>query len=241
MSRKATENDCLAEIRRFFKHYSRFCESPDPDVVREVLASAYSVNDKLRKAGYPNFFKSEEFIAIKLIRNYAIHQAEIYNETRALPLTSLVPIEAELGILCLIPMHIVNNVLEEASPESVDAIKSTCIFYRDYVDIYPSIFNFGVTLFLHTEKHSLEVQSTEYEKIATSIKFERENNYPHHVIGGIKIPPGHDVNEFIKHGLHAMEDRAVLQELFYSEKDGMFTLDEKFRLGHKSCCSETAC
>jgi hypothetical protein len=229
MSRKATEDDCLAEIGRFFKHYSRFCESPDPDVVREVLASAYSVNDKLRKAGYPNFFKSNEFITIKLIRNYAIHQAEIYNETRALPLASLFPIEAELGILCLIPMPTVNNIFEEASPESVNAIKRTCIFYRDYVDIYPSIFNFGVKLFLYTEEQSLEVQSTEYEKIANSIKFERENNYPHHVTGGIKLPPGHDVNEFLKHGLQAMEDRAELQEQLYSEKEGMFTLKDRFR------------
>ncbi|PRF30914.1 hypothetical protein C6Q08_19395 [Burkholderia multivorans] len=125
-------------------------------------------------------------------------------------------------------MSIVNNILEGASPESIDAIKGTCIFYRDYVDIYPSIFNFGVKLFLYTEKHSLEVQSTEYEKIANSIKFERENNYPHHVTGGIKLPPEHDVNEFLEHGLHAMEERAELQELLYSEKNGMFTLDEKF-------------
>ncbi|KGR93113.1 hypothetical protein [Burkholderia sp. ABCPW 111] len=228
MSRKATKNDCLAEIRRFFKHYSRFCESPDPDVVREVLASAYSVNDKLRKAGYQNFFDSEEFIAIKAIRNYAIHQAEIYNETRALPLASLFPIEAELGILCLIPISIAHSILEESSPESADAIKRTCVVYRDYLDIYPSIFNFGVKLFLYTEKHHLEVQSTEYDKVANAIKFERENNYPHHVTGGIKLPSGHDVDEFLKHSLHTMENRAELQKLLYSEKDGMFTLNEKF-------------
>ncbi|MDR5785041.1 MULTISPECIES: hypothetical protein [unclassified Caballeronia] len=227
MSQKATKNDCLAEIKRFFRHYSRFCESPDPDVVREVLASAYSVNDKLRKAGYPNFFKMEEFVAIKTIRNYAIHQAEIYNVTQSLPLASLIPIEAELGILCLIPIDTVNNILEGAVPESIDAIKNTCIFYRDYADIYPAIFNFGVKLFLYTEKHNLEVDTTEYENVAASIKFERENNYPHHVTGGIKLPPGHDIDEFLKQGLHAMEDRAVLQKLFYSEKDGMFTLNKK--------------
>lgn len=63
MKRIVTKIDCLAEIKRFFRCYFAFCQSPDPDAVREVLASIYSVNDKLRKAGYPNFFDSDEFLA----------------------------------------------------------------------------------------------------------------------------------------------------------------------------------
>src|SRR5450830_1633531 len=98
MTRIVTKNDCLAEIKRFFKYYMAYCQSPDPDAVREVLASTYSINDKLRKAGYPAFFDSDEFLAIKAIRNYAIHQAEIYNNARALPLVSSVPVEADLVI-----------------------------------------------------------------------------------------------------------------------------------------------
>ncbi len=55
MSRVVTKDDCLAEIKRFLKYYFHFCKSPDPDSVREVLASAYSINDKFRKAGYQDF------------------------------------------------------------------------------------------------------------------------------------------------------------------------------------------
>lgn len=227
MPRKVTRDDCLAEIKRFFKHYSTFCQSPDPDSVREVCAAAYSVNDKARKAGYPNFFNSDEFLTIKAVRNYAVHQAEIYNKARALPLISTIPIEADLTILCLVPRTVVENILESTTSESAAAIKRACVFYRDYVDIYPSIFNFGVQLFIYTQTNRLEVDSREYLEFANSIEYERANNLSHHVAGGIKLPRGCDVDKFIESSLHTMEERGDLQKALYSEKDGMFTFDGK--------------
>lgn len=226
MSQKVTKNDCLEEIKRFFKYYSSFCQSPDPDSIREVFACAYSVNDKARKAGYPNFFDSDEFLAIKALRNYAVHQAEIHNKARAVPMISAVPIEAELTILCLVPKEVMGRVLEASGSQSADAIRNSCIFYKNYVDIYPCIFNFGVQLFLWTEAHHLEVDSAEYREFANSVEYERRNNYPHHVIGGIKLPQGGDIDEFIDQSLHTMEERSALQSVLYSERDGMFTLKE---------------
>lgn len=222
MASKVTKEDCLAEIRRFFKYYASFCQSPDPDSVREVLACVYSVNDKVRKAGYPNFFSSDEFLTIKAIRNYAIHQAEIYNKARAVPLVSKIPIEAELNILCLVPREIVERVTEDK--KSADAIKRSCVFYRNYVDIYPSIFNFGVQLFLYTEEYQLKVESVEYRDFSNSIEFERKNGYAHHVVGGITLPQGLDVNEFLESSLHTLDERNEIQNSLYSEDRGMFTL-----------------
>ncbi|MCP1501206.1 hypothetical protein J2Y86_005913 [Pseudomonas migulae] len=223
MARVVTKDDCLAEIKRFFKYYMAYCQSPDPDAVREVLASTYSINDKLRKAGYPDFFDSDEFLAIKAIRNYAIHQAEIYNSARALPLASNVPVEADLGILCLIPQDVIEAICDNTSHEGRRAIEKSCIYYKCYVDIYPCIFNFGVQLFLYTETNSLVVSASEYLEFQSSIEFERKHNYPHHVKGGFRLPHGGDINEFIESGLHSIEKRNELQSLLYSEEDGMFT------------------
>ncbi|PLC51990.1 hypothetical protein CR155_20505 [Pollutimonas nitritireducens] len=223
MPKNVARDGCLAEIKRFFKYYFSFCESPDPDAVREAFASAYSLNDKLRKAGYPNFFRSKEFLAIKAVRNYAIHEAEIYNKTRSLPLASTVPIGAELSILCLIPKRIMEQILDGCSEDSVIAIKDTCVFYRDYVDIYPSMFNFGVQLFLYTETHSFKVDSKEYAEFANSIEYERINNYPHFVVGGFKLPQGGCVDEFIEVGLSTIDEKIIVQNTFYSEDKGMFT------------------
>lgn len=222
MPPKVTKEDCLAEIKRFFKHYASFCQSPDPDSVREVFASAYSVNDKVRKAGYPNFFSSDEFLTIKALRNYAVHQAEIYNKARAVPMISAVPIQAELNILCLVPRAVMDRVLQNS--DCADAIERSCVFYRDYADIYPSIFNFGVQLYLYTEEHKLAADSEEYSDFANSIEYERQNNYPHQVVGGINLPQGIDVDEFIEKSLHSMEEKAAIQNTLYSEDGGMFAL-----------------
>lgn len=223
MKRIVTKIDCLAELKRFFKCYFAYCQSPDPDSVREVLASIYSVNDKLRKAGYPNFFDSDEFLAIKAIRNYAIHQAEIYNDARALPIISNVPIDAELSILCLIPIDIMNSVCKEISVKDKTAIINTCIYYKSYVDIYPCIFNFGVQLFLYSEVHSLEVDSKEYLEFKNSIEYERAHDYPHNVVGGFSLPKGGDVDDFIESSLYSIEERSGALSLLYSEENGMYT------------------
>ncbi|MCO7527361.1 hypothetical protein NJH54_22985 [Pseudomonas asiatica] len=223
MARVVTKDDCLAEIKRFFKYYAAYCKSPDPDAVREVLASTYSINDKLRKARYPDFFDSDEFLAIKAIRNHAIHQSEIHNKAKALPLASRVPIHADLTILCLIPKEIITSISEDLRPRERSAIETSCVHYKNYVDIYPCIFNFGVQLFLYTEKNSLEVNTIEYLEFKNSIDYERKNGYPHHVKGGFELLYGGDVNEFIERSLHSIDERNELQSLLYSEEDGFFT------------------
>ena len=223
MARIVTKEDCLAELKRFFRYYSFYCQSPDPDAVREVIASIYSVNDKVRRAGYSNFFDSDEFLTIKAIRNYAIHQAEIYNKAKAFPMISKVPIKTELLILCLLPREVIDLICEATDLKGRSAITNTCIYYKKYVDIYPCIFNFGVQLFLYTEKNNLQVNSREYQEFKNSIDYERSHNYPHHVIGGVSFPHGEDVDEFIESSLHSINEKNELQNTLFSEENGMFT------------------
>lgn len=224
MLREVTDIDCLAEIERFFKNYIKFCKSPEPDAVREVLASIYSLNDKLQKAKYPNFFDDENFVALKAIRNYAIHQAELYNNSKALPLISTSPIKADLNILCLLPKTTIEKICNNSNEKSVSAIKKVCIFYKEYVDIYPSIFNFGVKLFLYTEKYNFDIKSKEYSDVKNSIEYERKNGLPHFVIGGIKLLDETSVDSFIEKNLITLAEKSELQNNLYTEKNGMYTL-----------------
>jgi hypothetical protein len=225
MAREVKIDDCVAEIARFFRQYYRYCQAPEPDAVREVLASAYSVNDKLRKAGYSNFFDYDEFTAIKAIRNYAIHQAEIHNESKALPLITTSLIKADINILCLLPTNVVTNICENSSKESATAIKNTCIFYKNYVDIYPCFFNFGVRLFLYIEEKNLEISSKEFSNLKNSIEYERKNGYPHFVSGGIALADGTDVDDFLEKNLTTLKERNEMQNSLYTEKNGMYTLN----------------
>ena len=210
MVKLGARDNCLAEIGRFYRCYSRFCKSPDPDLIREVIGSAYSLNDKVRKAGYPDFFKCDEFMAIKAIRNYAIHQAEIFNKTMALPLVSFVPIEADLHFLCLLPKTVVESMSEKGNSTTTPAITKTCVFYKKYVDIYPCIYNFGVQVFLYTEKNKLEIDSEEYLEKKKWTEYERKNGYPLFVVGGFKLPHGGDIDYLLDNNLISIKEKLLI-------------------------------
>lgn len=225
MNTKTTKEDCIAEIKRFFKYYYFFCESSDTDSIRELLSSTYSINDKLRKADLPNFFKNNFFLTIKAIRNYNIHHAEIYNKTKAIPLVSNSIVQADLNILCLLPIEIINKINESitTTKNKID-FKETCIYYKKYVDIYPCIFNFAVDLFFYTEENNLDVYSDDYKEFKKSIEYEKKNNFPHYVKGGFILLNKEDKDLFIDEYLHSIDMHLELRNKFYDENDGIFTL-----------------
>lgn len=141
-----------------------------------------------------------------------------------LPLISKAPIQADIYLLCLLPRDTVDKICKGTNTKNQTAIKNTCIYYKKYVDIYPCVFNFGVTLFLYTERNDLGVDSVEYQEFKNSIEYERAHNYPHHVTGGFNLPNGGDVNEFIENSLNSVDENFELLSALYSEKSGMFTI-----------------
>ncbi|MBB1382416.1 hypothetical protein H5071_10750 [Shewanella sp. SR41-2] len=223
MNSRVSKNDCIAEISRFYKKYYTFCKSPDPDYVRDVLQSAYSLNDKLKKASITDFFDSEEFLAIKAIRNFITHQGEMLNESKSHPLISSFPIESDVSIKCLIPAEKMVEILNSSSKQAKEALNNEIIVYRNFSDIYPCIFNFGVKLFLVIEELGFEISSEDYLSMKKSIDFERVNGYPHFINGKVHLPLGGCVDDFINNHLITMEVRAEQLAELYEDKDGIFT------------------
>ncbi|WP_299021953.1 hypothetical protein [uncultured Photobacterium sp.] len=227
MKFKVSKDDCIAEAKRFFKYYYRFCKSPDSDDLRELLASAYSANDKLRKAGMGDFFDSEEFLSIKAIRNFFIHQAELLNETKSLPVISDVPISGETNIVCLIPVERFKLIKEASNKTANESLDKTMVFYRDFVDIYPCIFNFGVKFYFFIKDLGFNLDTEEVLNLENSLEFERKNGYSHYIKGRISLPLGGCVDEFLSKNLISMDERKLMMEALYEEKNGMYT----FKMG----------
>lgn len=223
MSSIVSKKDCIAEISRFYKKYYTFCESPDPDHVRDVLQSAYSLNDKLRKAKFPDFFNSKEFLAIKAIRNFITHQGEILNESKSHPFVMSFPIKSDVAIKCLIPVEKMHEVLHSTDEQSQKALKNEIIVYSNFADIYPCIYNFGVKLFLVIEKLNFEITSDDYLEMARAIDYERVNGHSHFIKGKVHLPNGGCVDDFINNHLITMEERAEYLAEFFEEKDGIYT------------------
>ncbi|MCD9494377.1 hypothetical protein [Photobacterium carnosum] len=224
MKFKVSRDDCIAESKRFFKYYDRFCKSPNSDDLREVLASVYSANDKLRKAGMGDFFENEEFLAIKAIRNFFIHQAELLNETKSLPVISDVPISGEIHIVCLVPIERFKLIKEASNKAANESFDKTIVFYRDFVDIYPCIFNFGVKFYFFIKDLDFNLDTEEVLKLENSLELERKNNYSHYIKGGISLPQGGCVDEFLSKNLISMNERKQIIETLYTEKNGMYSL-----------------
>lgn len=218
-----TKEDCLAEIKRLFKYYYKSVTSEDADSVREVLSSIYSVNDKLRKANYPDFFGSDEFLTLKAIRNFIMHQSEIHNESKAAPILNRFGIKSELGYFYLIPVEVVNNICLTLNSKNEEALKKTCIFYKKYVDIYPCIFNFMVHMYFYTVEHNLSIDTKEYSDMKNAIQFEKDNGYSHFVSGQLELING-DIDEFLETYLVTMNTDDELRKILYSEDNGMSTL-----------------
>ncbi|WP_455294182.1 hypothetical protein [Vibrio parahaemolyticus] len=227
MKFKVSKDDCIAEAKRFFKYYARFCQSPDSDDLRELLASAYSVNDKLRKAGMGNFFESKEFLSIKAIRNFFIHQAELLNETKSLPVISNVPISGDTNIVCLVPSERFELIKEASNEAANDSFNETMVFYRDFVDIYPCIFNFGVKFYFFIKGLDFNLNTEEVLKLENSLEFERKNGYSHYIGGAISLPLGGCIDEFFAKNLISMDERKLMMEALYEEKNGMYV----FKMG----------
>lgn len=223
MSSIVSKNDCITEISRFYKNYYTFCKSPDPDHVRDVLQSAYSLNDKLRKANFPDFFDSKEFLAIKAIRNFITHQGEMLNESKSHPLITSFPIEADVAFKCLIPVEKMVEILNSSSRQAQEALKNEIIMYRNFSDIYPCIYNFGVKLFLVIEDLGFEISSEDYLSMKRAINYERVNGYSHFIEGKVHLPNGGCVDDFINNHLITMEELAEQLAELYEEKDGIFT------------------
>ncbi|EHV2843292.1 TPA: hypothetical protein ACOJRH_005164 [Vibrio harveyi] len=227
MKFKVSKDDCIAEAKRFFKYYDRFCQSPDSDDLRELLASAYSANDKFRKAGMGNFFESKEFLSIKAIRNFFIHQAELLNETKSLPVISDVPISGDTNIVCLVPSERFELIKEASNEAANDSFNETMVFYRDFVDIYPCIFNFGVKFYFFIKALDFNLNTEEVLKLENSLEFERKNGYSHYIGGRISLPLGGCIDEFLAKNLISMDERKLMMETLYEEKNGMYV----FKMG----------
>ncbi len=136
------------------------------------MNAIHSLNDRLNNSINENFFKSEEFISIKALRNLFHHQDELLNELRIIPAEKLPPITTDLLYLCLVPKHLVEASFEHIPnkyrKEQKGIIRSTLKWYGEVVNIYPCIFNFSVKVFEKAKSLVLELDSNEYKEFEAS-------------------------------------------------------------------------
>ena len=97
-----SNNSAQAAAGRLFRVYERHCQNPSPDTLFEALTAIHSLNDRLKKATGRDLHEIEEFIALKVLRNFAHHEEEVHANVRVIP----VPAYSDLLFMCIVQILI---------------------------------------------------------------------------------------------------------------------------------------
>ncbi|WP_051190081.1 hypothetical protein [Laribacter hongkongensis] len=171
------------------------------DSLFNLLNSAHSLNDKMKSELSSDFFDTNEFVAIKALRNLFHHKQELLHEVRAIAAQDIPPIISDLLFLCLVPRSLVEEAISEVAPKykarEEAIIRKTFHWYGNVVNINPCIFNFAIHVYEKTKELGLSLSSDEYMNIEESYLLEEQNGYSHFITGQLSCRVG-DVETVLK-------------------------------------------
>lgn len=201
---------CELELSRYFNKYYKYCASSDADDLKDLLSVMCSACEKLEKVKQINFGKNNRYRALKALRNFATHESELLNSSKAISMSSVNKIYCEVQLMSLLPISVLSYVTGNLkSKETINYLNEVIINYGKYVDIYPAIFNFTVDLYFEILKNKLKVDGPGFESLRNSINYEKENGFPHYIKGVVVMLDGSDVNDFIESEAISIESRSL--------------------------------
>lgn len=199
---------CELELSRLFNKYYKYCASSDADDLKELLSIMCSACEKLEKVKAVNFAKNKRYRALKALRNFATHESELLNFSKAISVASVKMVHAEVHLMSLLPIDVIDYVMRNLkSKQTIKYLKEEVINYGKYVDIYPALFNFMVDLYFEVTDHNLNIDSSGFQELEKSIHYEKSNGFPHYIGGKVIMLDGSDVNIFIETQAVSIEHR----------------------------------
>lgn len=188
MSDESFQKNASEAGERFFRLYHSHCTSPNTDTLFSLLGSIHSLNDRLKISHDLDFFDSEEFIALKCLRNFFHHHDELKYVVRFVPLHNY-SITTDLLTMCLVSDKIIQNAIDSTLLRHKEQTRSACqaVFhwYGLAVNINPALFNFGVSVYERMSIAEIPLSGDAFEEFEASYKFEEENGHSHRIDGRI--------------------------------------------------------
>lgn len=175
-------------IGRFFRSYHAHCTNPTADTLFNLLNSLHSLNDRLRKQAQVDLFDCDEFLALKALRNFFHHEAELPSRVTVVPLTSGA---ADLLFMCLTRSEYVNRACANSRINAGERarIESVIRFYGPVADLNPCVFNCAVKVFEKVEPLGIAPQDEPtYEEFKISYEYESQERLPHLIDGRLRVP-----------------------------------------------------
>lgn len=168
---------------RLFRVYEAHSRSPGPDTLFAVLTAMHSLNDRLKRAKSPDFEFLEEFSALRALRNFAHHEAEIEANVRVVPS----PATSELAFVCVVRRDQVERAIEAVGARWRDEVRNACKrqfhWYGEAVNINPCLFNFMVHAYEHLAAAGAKMDSPAMSAFDASYQFEACEGHAHFIDG----------------------------------------------------------
>ncbi len=178
-----TNNSAQAAAGRLFRVYERHCQEPGPDTLFEVLTAIHSLNDRLKNATGRDLHEIEEFIALKVLRNFAHHEEEVHANVRVIP----VPANSDLLSMCIVRRDQVERAIENVKTKWRDGSGTACEakfhWYGEAVNINPCLFNLVVRIYELLLSVEVLPPEEDVASMQASYEFEEAEGHSHYVDG----------------------------------------------------------
>lgn len=175
-------------IGRFFRSYHVHSTEPTVDTLFNLLNVLHSLNDRLRKQTRVGLFDCDEFLALKALRNFFHHEAELPSKIAVVPLISGM---TDLLFMCLARSEHVSRAFANPriSAEERSRMESVIRFYGPVADLNPCVFNCAVKVFEKVESLGIAPKDNPaYEEFKASYEYESQECLPHLVNGRLRVP-----------------------------------------------------
>jgi hypothetical protein len=215
---------CELELARFFNKYYKYCASSDSDDLKELLSIMCSACEKLEKVTPVNFGKNKNYRALKALRNFATHESELLNSSKALSLKSKKEVHAEVQLMCLLPKSVLDYAMNNLkSKQTKKFLTESVVHYERYIDIYPTIFNFTVELYFEVKGQHLTIDGDNFKSLENSIQYEKDNGFPHYIKGNVVMLNGSDVNVYLEQATISIESKNEENSVAPIGDDGLYS------------------
>ena len=178
-----SNNSAQAAAGRLFRVYERHCQNPSPDTLFEALTAIHSLNDRLKKAAGRDLHEIEEFIALKVLRNFAHHEEEVHANVRVIP----VPAYSDLLFMCIVRRDQVERAIENVDKRWRNGSRAACEaqfhWYGEAVNINPCLFNLVVRIYEMLLVIEVRLPEEDVASIKASYEFEEAEGHSHYVDG----------------------------------------------------------
>lgn len=196
-----TQCDSDASTARFFRIYGAFLANETRDSFFAWLEAMHSLSDRLKRDHDVDLLGFDEFLALKCLRNYFHHHAEVRHQLKVLNCNAAA-LTSDLIVLCLVPLERVQAALSEAQAKYREQVRTAMasVFqqYGQVINVNPAVSNLVARTALLLEERDLEPEACpEHQQLKQSIEFERQNGHSHLVTGRIQCHAG-DVDRVLE-------------------------------------------